>query len=293
MFTESTITWVPSGFFGYIWLNTKIVLKNILTRNRWSLQNDSDFINAISWKKPCRSTPLTCVAWQGIVSLENGFAWCPKGQVCLWPGKCSHSEKTFDRIFFAILVDIHNQIYHANGAPVTLIAQHGFKFKCSAGRTTTFHDIELNDKHITGLIDPILLSGAVTKQYSDSKLALAVNELINKIYLNTASLSNLQTDMISCIEAQSTTAVSVNSNQDEKIQEMLGKIELNVSGLVSLRRETIELLNKTRTAIETDHEQKMSTVRSRQQIILLPLRGVSIFYVRDIVNRKLLLMLIK
>ena len=49
--------------------------------------------------------------------------------------------------------------------------------------------------------------------------------------------------MISCIETQSTTAASVNSNQDEKIQEMLGKIELNVSGLVSLRRETIELLN--------------------------------------------------
>ena len=87
------------------------------------------------------------------------------------------------------MVDIHNQIYHANGAPVTLIAQHGFKFKCLAGRTTTFdHDIELNDKHITGLIDLILLSSAGIEQYSDLKLALAVNELINKIYLNTASL---------------------------------------------------------------------------------------------------------
>ena len=28
MFIEPTITWVPSGFSGYIWLNTKIVLKN-------------------------------------------------------------------------------------------------------------------------------------------------------------------------------------------------------------------------------------------------------------------------
>ena len=29
MFTEPTITWVPSGFSGYIWLDTKIVLKII------------------------------------------------------------------------------------------------------------------------------------------------------------------------------------------------------------------------------------------------------------------------
>ena len=36
------------------------------------------------------------------------------------------------------------------------------------------------DKHITGLIDPESPSGAVTKQNSDSKLALAVNELIRK-----------------------------------------------------------------------------------------------------------------
>ena len=27
MFIELTITWVPSGFSGYIWLDTKIVLK--------------------------------------------------------------------------------------------------------------------------------------------------------------------------------------------------------------------------------------------------------------------------
>ena len=27
MFIEPTITWVPSGFTGYIWLDTKIVLK--------------------------------------------------------------------------------------------------------------------------------------------------------------------------------------------------------------------------------------------------------------------------
>ena len=53
-----------------------------------------------------------------------------------------------------------------------------------------------------------------------------------------------------------------------KIVEMLGKIELNVSGLVSLRRETTELLNTTRTAIEADHEQKITTIRGRQQEII-------------------------
>ena len=140
-----------------------------------------------------------------------------------------------------LLGNIHNQIHHANGAPVTIIAQHGFKFKCFPDMTTTFdHDIELNDKHITGLIDPVLPSGAVTKQYSDAKLALAVNEFMKTIYLNTSSLFNLQTDMIARIEAQCSAVASVNSNQDEKIQEMLGKIELNVSSIVSLRQETTE-----------------------------------------------------
>ena len=163
-----------------------------------------------------------------------------------------------------LLGNKHNQIYHANGAPVIIIAQHGFKFKCSEGRTTTFdHDIQLQDKHITGLIDPETPNGAVTKQYSDSKLALAVKELIRKIHLNTASLSNLQTYVISRIEAQSSAAASANSNQDGKIQEMLDKIELNVSNITSLRREMIELLNTHETSIDANHEQDMSTVRDR------------------------------
>ena len=29
MFIEPTITWVPSGFSGYIWLDTKTVLKKL------------------------------------------------------------------------------------------------------------------------------------------------------------------------------------------------------------------------------------------------------------------------
>ena len=74
--------------------------------------------------------------------------------------------------------------------------------------------------------------------------------------------------MISRIEAQSTAAASVDSNQDEKIQEMLSKIESNVSSLASLRRETIELLNTHETSIDANHEQDMSSVRDKQQEIL-------------------------
>ena len=57
---------------------------------------------------------------------------------------------------------------------------------------------------------------------------------------------------------------SADSRNDKKIAEVLGKVELNESGLVILRRETNELLNTIRTAIEADHEQKMSTVRGKQ-----------------------------
>ena len=168
-----------------------------------------------------------------------------------------------NRSMSLLLGNIHNQIHHANGAPIALIAQYGFKFKCSAGRTTSFdHDIELNDKHITGLIDPVMPSGAVTKQYSDSKLALAVNELVRKIYFNTASLSNLQTDLISRIEAQSTAAASVNSNQDEKITEMFGKIELNVSGLLSLRQDPTELLQTSVSNLQTDMISRIDAERT-------------------------------
>ena len=49
---------------------------------------------------------------------------------------------------------------------------------------------------------------------------------------------------------------------------VLSKIELNVSGIASLRQETTELLSTTRTAIEAEHEQKMTTVRDRQQEII-------------------------
>ena len=49
---------------------------------------------------------------------------------------------------------------------------------------------------------------------------------------------------------------------------MLGKIELNVSGLVDLRRETTELLSTTRADIEADLDNRMSRIRVRQQEII-------------------------
>ena len=104
-----------------------------------------------------------------------------------------------------LLGNVQNQIYHVNGSAVSLIAQHGFKFKCSSGQTTTFdHDIELDNKHLSGLIDPVSPRDAVNKEYSDGKLSLAVNDLIKKIDLNTGGLSNLRTDLLSRIEAERT-----------------------------------------------------------------------------------------
>ena len=74
--------------------------------------------------------------------------------------------------------------------------------------------------------------------------------------------------MISSIDAERTAAASIHSNYDEKITEVLGKIELSVSGLVSLRRDTTELFNTTRTDIEADLEQKMSTIKGRHQDVI-------------------------
>ena len=43
MFIEPTITWVSSGFSGYIWLDTKIVLKKIY------IYTDKVFLGEIYW----------------------------------------------------------------------------------------------------------------------------------------------------------------------------------------------------------------------------------------------------
>ena len=80
--------------------------------------------------------------------------------------------------------------------------------------------------------------------------------------MNTSSLSNLKTDMISRIEAQSSAADFVNLSQDKKIQEMSKKIELNVSGLVSLRQETTELLNTDVSNLQTDMISRIDAERT-------------------------------
>ena len=171
-----------------------------------------------------------------------------------------------------LLGNIRNQIYHGNGSPIRMHAEHGFEFKCISGQTTKFdHDIVLNNKHVTGLNEPVASLDAVNKEYADSKLALAVNELIRKIYLNTDSLTNLQTNMLSRIETQ---RGEIDSHFDGKIATliteqtaMLGKIQLNESNIVALRRETNELVDTTKTSIEAEYEQRMANIRSRQEEI--------------------------
>ena len=79
------------------------------------------------------------------------------------------------------------------------------------------------------------------------------------IYLNTDSLTNLQTDMLSRTETQ---RGGINLYFNGKIAtliteqtEMLGKIQLNESIIVTLRRETNELVDTTKTSIESEYEQ--------------------------------------
>ena len=51
MFIEPTITWIPSGFSGYIWLDTKIVLK----KQTWGLKNEEGVKN-LSHPNPDKSS---------------------------------------------------------------------------------------------------------------------------------------------------------------------------------------------------------------------------------------------
>ena len=59
-----------------------------------------------------------------------------------------------------------------------------------SNKTKFDNDIVLNNEHATGMNYHVSSSNAVSKAYADSKLALAVTELIRKIYLKAASLAN-------------------------------------------------------------------------------------------------------
>ena len=48
MFIEPTITWVPSGFCGYIWLDKKIVFKKIKNKKIGHQQKMTEFDNIAS-----------------------------------------------------------------------------------------------------------------------------------------------------------------------------------------------------------------------------------------------------
>ena len=111
------------------------------------------------------------------------------------------------------------------------------------------------------------------------KIELNVSGLVS-LRRETIELSNTHKTYIDANHAQDMSTVrdrqqeimndfsTANLRNDEKIAEMLAKVELNESGLVSLWRNTTDLVNTTRTAIEADHEQKISTVRGRQQVII-------------------------
>ena len=49
---------------------------------------------------------------------------------------------------------------------------------------------------------------------------------------------------------------------------MLRKIQLNESTIVTLRRETNELVDTTKTSIESEYEQRLTDIRGRQTEIL-------------------------
>ena len=117
-----------------------------------------------------------------------------------------------------------------------------------------------------------------------------IREMLDKIELNGSGLSNLRQKTIELLNTHKTsidanheqdiTTVrerqqeimnyisTASSRNDEKIAEILGKFESTESGLVSLRKDTTELFNATKTDIEADLEQKMTTIRGRQQEII-------------------------
>ena len=68
--------------------------------------------------------------------------------------------------------------------------------------------------------------------------------------------------MISRIETQSSAAASFSLNQNKRIQEMHGKIELNASGLVSLRQDTTEHLQTSVSNLQTDMLSRIDTERT-------------------------------
>ena len=72
-------------------------------------------------------------------------------------------------------------------------------------------------------------------------------------------LSRIETqrgEINSYIEGQIATLIT-------KQTEMLGKIQLNESTIVTLRRETNELVDTTKTSIESEYEQRLTDIRGK------------------------------
>ena len=76
MFIEPTITWVPSGFSGYIWLDTKIVLKkkkkkevprplrNKFVQSHCHMSNQFVIVIVIVNRHLKNATPNKCSSWR-------------------------------------------------------------------------------------------------------------------------------------------------------------------------------------------------------------------------------------
>ena len=77
MFIEPTITWVSSGFSGYLWLDTKIVSKKkkycMMVRNErhWTL-NSANYFRGSSSNQEIKS--VTCL-WVGNVTYYDRPKW--------------------------------------------------------------------------------------------------------------------------------------------------------------------------------------------------------------------------
>ena len=86
-FTEPTITWVPSGFSGYIWLDTKIVLKNkqkntIIIRVRRQNSTTAEELARIQhlFSNPSWLTLGRPSGHQNLVSIFSGIDNCLKSK---------------------------------------------------------------------------------------------------------------------------------------------------------------------------------------------------------------------
>ena len=136
MFIEPTITWVPSGFSGYIWLDTKIVLKNYLGVLSKLIYKHGTMQEMYEWKNVCSNR-------MGILSKLQPFHYGKHSQTCshfadviVWPGAFLEVPHGSHRCRNSTLAFGHTQrlICLLSIIPVTQI-QHG-QWRCMCMQLT-------------------------------------------------------------------------------------------------------------------------------------------------------------